>query len=387
MAVRAWQQGVPLENCIGLPNEAGRELTITQPLVIETSTAGKGKGQDGPVATDGTEPTKTIGSEGDDSRQRKAEGAFMSAGGEHLFVMARFRDFSAQEKQRQATKLDFRIDHEAKSIEVRPARKAGDMLQPGYSTFKGLEAIVDMEGDNGAVWGCCAPAFTAFTYEHPVCVLFDGYSGSGKSWTVFGKDGIAKRLARELWAFVDRKDWQVRVNFAARSIYNNKEASLEDRGVSDADDLSRAIATASQKRDRRNASTINNRSSSRSHLILEFTVTEESNAPWRSSFCLVDLAGAERELNEPTKGAPGVDKNDATLEDSAKAQDLLNEERKYINSSRSNLRNLLMEPTNKAHVRQQTVRLPLYLLQVLPQVSRSDEHGRSETLLIAYISS
>ena len=42
-----------------------------------------------------------------------------------------------------------------------------------------------MEGDNDAVWDCIAPGFTAFMFGHSVCILFDGYSGTGKSWTVF----------------------------------------------------------------------------------------------------------------------------------------------------------------------------------------------------------
>ena len=232
-------------------------------------------------------------------------------------ILARFRSLTSREKRRKEELTD---KNTVRELTLRETEDLNDLelldFEVDYTTlrippdtqFHGFDGILSPSATNENVWQLLVPAFWTFSRGRPTCVFFDGYSGTGKSYTMFkGPNAIAVRFTRALDNFlrtrgVDRKfdvttatvrHDTVKVKGEVDDGPSAKRASLQE--------VQGKIEEAWRERDGSNRKTENNPESSRSHLVIELSVDVKIDGKQLSlRLGLVDLAGNE-------KGIPGHD--------------------------------------------------------------------------------
>lgn len=235
-------------------------------------------------------------------------------------LMARFKGFTPAEKE--LTKLDWDLDKN-RGIITAPAslrNLPGSLPTHAENQYSGFMSILGFEANNDAVWQSLSPAFEAFTGGRPLCVLFDGYSGSGKTHTMFeGSTAVFPSVATELFNFIDSLGKGVKTSLQLHACaidfdpigggmiggaFTKKTYTEHRRWLTDTNDatiidkntLIQTVEAARQQRDKGHVrKTAQNTKSSRSHLVLKLIMQVGGPIPYATSLCLVDLVGAEVE--------------------------------------------------------------------------------------------
>eukprot|EP00048_Salpingoeca_helianthica_P013128 m.196045 g.196045 ORF g.196045 m.196045 type:complete len:1328 (+) comp15460_c15_seq13:156-4139(+) len=189
-----------------------------------------------------------------------------------------------------------------------------------------FDRVYSPESTQQEVFEDTEPIITSCVDGYNVCIIAYGQTGSGKTFTMMGppdNEGVNRRAVRELLRICQERranaDYCIRISLL--EIYNerildllsgpNADAARDirldpitklpfvegrtERTVNSVDEVMQALADADENR--HVAATKMNSSSSRSHLLLQLTVTSTdliSNQTSTGKLTLVDLAGSER---------------------------------------------------------------------------------------------
>ncbi|EGD80969.1 Kifc3 protein [Salpingoeca rosetta] len=195
-------------------------------------------------------------------------------------------------------------------------------------TLQGKTALVEFERCFGPsstqeqVFADTKPIILSCVDGYNVCIIAYGQTGSGKTYTMMGppnNPGVNRRAIQELFTLMgERKETEYKVQVSIMEVYNEKifdlltaerkkdlklhsgpngtyVGGLVEINATCEEDVLKAIETAEQHRSV--GATLMNTDSSRSHLLLQLTVTAYntiSKATTVGKLTLVDLAGSER---------------------------------------------------------------------------------------------
>ena len=285
--------------------------------------------------------------------------------------MARFRGFTPTEKE--LTKLDWGLDQN-NGIITAPAslrNLPSNLPTRAEQQYSGFMSILGVEANNDEVWQSLSPAFEMFTSGRPLCLLFDGYSGSGKTHTIFeGSTAVFPCIASGIFKFIDKlgegaktslqlQACAIDFNIVNANVMGGKSCKENPRWLPDKNGetitnekmLLQKVEAARQKRDEGHVrKTAQNMKSSRSHLVLKFTMEVGTPISYKTSLCLVDLVGAEAEQD---------------IHPAEKHKDLVLLEQAAMRKSRSDLHSCLAQPDNKSFLLTGKVRLYTLPLKVV----------------------
>lgn len=278
-----------------------------------------------------------------------------------ISLMARFKGVTPAEKE--LTKLDWGLDQNSGVITAPASLRnlPGNLSTHAEHQYSGFMSILGVEANNDEVWQSLSPAFEMFTGGRPLCVLFDGYSGSGKTHTIFeGPTAVFPCIASGIFKFLGSCGERVKTSLQLQACAidfdivggNLRRYCIENpRGLTDKNDgpitnqetLLQKVEAARQQRDRGHVrKTGQNTKSSRSHLVLKFILQVRTPIPYKTSLCLVDLVGDEAEKD---------------IHPEEQQKDLVLLEQKAIRESRNKLHSCLAQPDNRTLLHTGKVRL------------------------------
>ena len=277
-------------------------------------------------------------------------------------IIARFRAFTSLEKSQRERLIPKNIQGTLTAQEMRDWENLEPLdYEADYSTlripqvgeFHGFDGILLRSATNEDVWQLLIPAFWTFEQGRPTCVFFDGYSGSGKSYTMFrGPNAIADHFTRALNDFLQDRgvDRTFDVTTATLQYGRGKCPGRVVQGPSakgaSLQEAQGKIEEAWRQRDGTNKETANNLEFSRSYLIVDLSVDVMLGGKrFQSSLSLVDLAGNEKKTQghdvlRATKTTTGP-----TAEEEAEAEQEA-QDGSCIDNSRSALQSSLVDPSN-----------------------------------------
>ena len=286
-----------------------------------------------------------------------------------ISLMARFKGFTPAEKE--LTKLEWGLDQNSGVITAPASLRnlPGNLPTHAEHQYSGFMSILGCEANNDEVWQSLSPAFEMFTGGRPLCVLFDGYSGSGKTYTIFeGSTAVFPCIASGIFKYIDSLRGRAKTSLQLQACaidfdltgndlmgkggtYPSKWYKENLRQLTDPNDgtitnketLLRKVEAARQQRDNGHVrKTAQNTKSSRSHLVLKFILQVRAPIPYKTSLCLVDLVGDEAEKD---------------IHPEEKQKDLVLLEQKAIRESRNKLHSCLAQPDNRSLLHTGKVRL------------------------------
>lgn len=234
--------------------------------------------------------------------------------------------------------------------------KAPDRYPP---TLYELDRVFGPKSSNRDIYENVRPVIHAALLGRPAGLIVDGYSGTGESYTMLdGEGAVFTSVAEELMVWrqsVIKDDHEPSIRCSIVEVYQDQTFNLlrngeaikvgtqEDRilpqecfqSVDTVVQLLDLFETAN--RARKSAKTPNNKHSSRSHLIAAISLSRPP-AEGSSTLFLVDLAGAERQMNAGTIGFGQQEKERLVAEST------------MINTGRTDLHRLMKE-VNAGHDR------------------------------------
>ena len=274
-------------------------------------------------------------------------------------VLARFRALTSEEKRQKRGLTRKKILDTLTAQEMRDLDNLELLdFEADYSTlripkvgeFHGLDGILSPSATNEDVWQLLVPALWTFALGRPTYVYFDGYSGTGKSYTMFkGPNAIAGRITWALDAFLRARGVDRKFDVATYTHRHDcgkvprqavqgpsaKGASLQE--------VQGKIEEAWQRREGTYGETANNFESSRSHLIIELSVDVMMDGKrFRSSLVLSDLVGKTQGHDDLGATAPLW--GPTAKEEAQAAKEA--QERGCVHDSRTALRASLVDPSN-----------------------------------------
>ena len=277
-------------------------------------------------------------------------------------IIARFRAFTSEEKRERERLIHKNIQGTLTAQEMRDLENLEPLdYEADHNTlritqtgeFQGFDGILSRSATNLDMWQLLISAFWTFTHGRPTCVYFDGYSETGKSYTMFkGPNAITSHLTQAVDTFLQDQGADRTFDVTTVTLQHDrgkctgkvvqgpsaKRASLQEaRGE---------IEKAWRQRDERNRKTANNLGSFRSHLIIDLSVdVMVYGKRFQSSLSLVDLAGDEKKTHgHDNVGATKTNMGPMTKEEAEAEQEA--QERSCIHNSRSDLQTCLVDPSN-----------------------------------------
>ena len=279
-----------------------------------------------------------------------------------ISIIARFRAFTSQEKRQRERLIYKDIQGTLTAQEMRDWENlvtldyeadCGTLRIPQVGEFHGFDGILSRSATNEDVWQLLIPAFWTFAQGRPTCVFFDGYSGTGKSYTMFrGPSAIAGHFTWMLDAFLQTRGVGRTLDVTTATLQHDrgkcpgrvvqgpsaKGASLQE--------AQGKIEKAWQQRDETIRKTANNLESSRSHLIIDLSIdVMMGGMRFQYSLSLVDLAVNEKK----TQGHDDLGATNTTTGPTAKEEAEAEQEAQdgsCIDNSRSALQTSLVDPSD-----------------------------------------
>ena len=286
-------------------------------------------------------------------------------------IIARFRAFTSQEERQKERLIQKNIQGTLTAKEMRDLENLEPLeYEADYSTlripqvgeFHGFDGILSRSATNEDMWRLLIPAFWTFADGRPTSVYFDGYSGTGKSYTMFrGPNAIVDHFTWALDDFLRTRgvDRTFDVTTVTLQYDRGRCPGKVVQGPAKGASLQEArgkIEEAWRQRDGTNRKTANNLESSRSHLIIDLSVDVIMGGKrFQSSLSLVDLAGNEKKTQDHDDLVATKTTTGPTAKEEAEAEQEA-QERSCIHSSRSALQTSLVDPSNLSAINSSEVK-------------------------------
>ena len=235
----------------------------------------------------------------------------------NIWVMVRLKAVEGAEQHQEKAHIQYFEEDQGKMILRLP--KQSPHSKTAWTDFEFVfDSVFRESATNELIFKKVQPMVQAGLSGANVCIIGDGQSGAGKSFTLFtGPDAISKSASRQIFRWLkDREQigWRYRVTISALEVYRGevKDVAAENgsnvnvilgsrkyelrglrkRAVSNVVEADRLFEDICGRRT--NRSTNKNSVSSRSHLVAMLSITSAcSDETFRSTIWLVDLAGSE----------------------------------------------------------------------------------------------